>query len=153
MIDAHRRFVELADRQSVCRVFLAGLRDIRAKFGGGVEARHYGRGDYLTGFDVRGKVHPADEAAFFVFLRPVHERLSAVRGDAGEDHGDRPAVDAVARRIGGAVHGVLFRYGGVALVAHTMQLHSLIGTRALVLLLRCGGGGVNVEERAVKERN
>jgi hypothetical protein len=32
-----------------------------------------------------------------------------------------------------------------------MQLHSLIGARALVLIFRCGSGRINVEQRAVQE--
>ena len=81
---------------SVRHVFLTSFREVGAKFGGSVEARDNGGGDHLSGFDVCGKVHAADEAALFVLFGAIHEGLGAVGGDAGEDHGDRPAVDAVA---------------------------------------------------------
>ena len=82
--------------RSVRRVLLASLRDVGAEFGGGVEAGDYSGGDYLAGFDVGWEVHAADEAAFFILLGAIHQGLRALGGDSGEDHGDRPAVDAVA---------------------------------------------------------
>ena len=49
------------------------------------------------------------------------------------------------------MHGVLFWYGSVALVAYTVQLHSLIGARALVAALCCGGSRIDVKESTVQE--
>src|SRR6185312_15132546 len=81
--NSKRHSQRLRENSSGSRVLFAGPGQVGLESSGGVEAGDDRGGDDLAGFDVRGKMHSADEAALFVFFGALGKSLGAVGVDAG----------------------------------------------------------------------